>query len=453
MKKVKVILSTLMAVIIAFGCVSVASAAIVDEQNETNGTMETADAFAFVDTAKGKINSSDDVDWYCFETTEDGLITVTLTHTVNASASTYFKVEIYNENAKAEASFSSKGDAEKSSSPAFGSVAGKHYVKVQKGDVVDSTLSYEISVAINTDALCELEANDTYDKATEITVTGFGPYDKYVGTIPSEGNDIDYFKFEVTKPGYVYFYVENDADVKGEYNVELQTWINGNDGVAISKTIGAFTVKKEDTLVQSPGVGVAAGDYYLAINGTEGGYKVYVGFAESEKRESEYNDTIYDADLIANGGALWGSLFDKNDKDYFKFTVDADKSNYKISLAAYKENIDAQWFVSVYDANNTMIDSATASNTNGAAIELKDLSKGTYYIKVESGAIDSIELYQVGVEYTGKEEPPKGFFDLLGAIEWDVFIGNFSGWIEQINFMGIIASITASLIAILARLG
>lgn len=453
MKKIKVILSMLMAVIVAFGCMSVASAAIVDEQNDTNGTMETADVFTVADTAKGKINSSEDVDWYCFETTEDGLVTVTLAHTANASASTYFKVEIYNESAKAEASFSSKGDAATASSPSFGAVAGKHFVKVTKGDVVDTTLAYEISVAINTDALCELESNDTYDKATEITVTGFGSYDKYIGTIPSTG-DVDYYKFEITKPGYVYFYIENDESVKGEYNVELQTWINGNDGVATSKTIGSFGVKKDDAVVQSPGVGVTEGDYYLAVSGTEGGYKVYVGFAESTKRESEYNDTISDADLIANGTTLWGSLFDKEDVDYFKFVVDRDNSNYKVSLAAYKDSVDAQWTITVYDAsNNIVVDSVTASNTKAASIDVIDLNKGTYYIKVESGAIDSIELYQIGVEYTGEDESDKSFKDILSDIDWDSFLGNFSSWIGQIDFMAIISSIVASVIAIFARLG
>lgn len=453
MKKVKVILSTLMAVIVAFGCMSFASAAVVDEQNDTNGSMETADVFTVEDTAKGKINSSEDVDWYCFETTEDGLVTVTLAHTANASGSTYFKVEICNADGKAEASFSSTGDAETASSPAFGAVAGEHYVKVTKGDVVDSTLAYEISVAINTDALCELESNDTYDKATEITVTGFGSYEKYVGTIPSAG-DTDYYKFEITKPGYVYFYIENDASVKGEYNVELQTWVNGNDGVAVSKTIGAFDVKKEDTVVQSPGVGVSAGDYYLAVSGTEGGYKVYVGFAESEKRESEYNDTISDADLIANGGSFWGSLFDKNDKDYFKFVVDEDNSNYKVTLSAYKTDVDAQWAITVLDVNGgVIVDTVTASNTNAASIDVIDLDKGTYYIKVESGAIDSSELYKIGVEYTGEDESDKSFVDILRDINWGALMDNFSGWIGQIDFMAIVSSIAASVIAIFSRLG
>ncbi len=453
MKKVKVILSTIMAVIVAFGCMSFASAAVVDEKNDTNGTMAAADVFKVEDTAKGKINSSEDEDWYCFETAEDGLVTVTLAHTANASASIYFKVEICNADGKAEASFSSTGSAATASSPAFGAVAGKHYVKVTKGDVVDTTLAYEISVAVNTDALCELESNDTYDKATAITVTNFGAYDKYAGTIPSAG-DTDYYKFTIAKPGYVYFYIENDATVKGAYNVELQTWVNGNDGVAVSKTIGAFDVTKEDTLVQSPSVGVSAGDYYLAISGTEGGYKVYVGFAESEKRESEYNDTLSGADAIANGVTLWGSLFDKNDIDCYKFAVGEDNSNFKVSLSAYKADVDAQWAVSVLDANgNVVVDAVTASNVKAAAIDVIGLDKGTYFIKVASGAIDSAELYQIGIEYTGEDESDKAFIDILRDLNWSVLLDNFSGWIGQINFKAIISSIAASVIAIFAKLG
>lgn len=453
MKKFKVVLSTLMAVIIAFSCMAVASAAVVDEKNDTNGTMETADAFAISDTAKGKINDSDDVDWFCFETTEDGLLTVTLAHTVNASASTYFKVEICNENGKAEASFSAKGDAETSVSPAFGAKAGKHYIKVTKGDVVDSTLAYEISVAINTGAFCELEGNDTYDKATAIEVTGFSAYKKYAGAIPAAG-DVDYYKFNVAKPGYIYFYVENDAAVKGEYTVELMTFINGNDGVAVDKTIGSFTVKKTDDLVQSPGVGVSAGDYYLKVSGSEGGYKVFVGYSESAKRESEYNNAIADADVLANGAPIWGSLFDKTDKDYFKFVVDQNNSNYKVNLSAYKADVDAQWKVTVLNSDGVaVIDSVTASNKNAASIELTNINAGTYYILVESGAVDSIELYQIGVEYTGKDEGDKSFIDTLKDLNWGVLIGNFAGWIEKIDVMSIVSSILASVIAIFSKIG
>lgn len=453
MKKIKVILSTLMAVIVAFGCMSVASAAVVDEKNDTNGTMAAADVFKVEDTAKGKINSSEDEDWFCFETAEDGLVTVTLAHTANASASTYFKVEIYNESEKAEASFSSTGNAATASSPAFGAKAGKHFVKVTKGDVVDTTLAYELSVAVNTDALCELESNDTYDKATAITVTNFGTYDKYAGTIPSAG-DTDYYKFTIAKPGYVYFYIENDAAVKGAYKVELQTWVNGNDGVAVSKTIGVFDVKKEDTLVQSPGVGVSAGDYYLAVSGTEGGYKIYAGYAESEKRESEYNDTLTDADGLANAVALWGSLFDKDDVDFYKFSAGKNDSNFKVTLSAYKADVDAQWAVSVLDANgNVVIDAVTASNVKAASIDVINLDAGTYYIKVESGAINSSELYQVAVEYTGEDDSDKSFIDILRDINWSTLLDNFSGWIGQIDFKAIISSIAASVIAIFAKLG
>lgn len=454
MKKIKVVLSTLMAVIVAFGCMSFASAVVIDEKNDTNGTIEAADIFAVSDVARGKINSSDDVDWFCFETTEDGLVTVSLAHIANASASKYFKVEIYNENQKAEASFSSAGTDATASSPAFGAKKGLHYVKVTKGDVVDSTLAYELTVSINTDALCELESNDTYDKATAITVTAFGTYDKFVGTIPAGGTDVDYYKFTIANPGYIYFYVENDASVSGSYDVELQTWVNGTEGVAESRTIGALSVEKTDTVVQSPGVGVSAGDYYLAVSGTEGGYKIYVGYKESATRESEYNDTTSDADLIANGGKLWGSLFDKDDKDYFKFVADKDNSNYRVTLSAYKADIEAQWSISVYDSNNNLlVDRVNASNTTAASIDLTDINAGTYYIKVECGSIECGELYQIGVDYTGEDTSHLGFMDFLGAIDWSGFWSNFSGWIEQINFMGIISSILESVIRVFASMG
>ena len=108
----------------------------------------------------------------------------------------------------------------------------------------------------------------------------------------------------------------------------------------------------------------------------------------------------------------------------------------------------------VYDANNNLlVDRTNASNTTAATINLTDINAGTYYIKVECGSIECGELYQIGVAYTGEDTSHLGFMDFLGAIDWSGFWGNFSGWIEQINFVGIISSILESVIRVFASMG
>ena len=170
MKKVKSFLAVLMALIMSMSFASVAFAADVTETDAANGVVSGADAFVVGDTVTGKINSSEDVDYYALTVAKAGIVTVTVEHAAKEEATgTYFTVEILDEAEKSIASFTVAANAASVASPAFGAAAGKYFVKVTKGSVCDTTVEYKISVAVDTTALSEYESNDTREDATEIT--------------------------------------------------------------------------------------------------------------------------------------------------------------------------------------------------------------------------------------------------------------------------------------------
>lgn len=456
MKKVKSILAVIIALIMSMSCISVAFAADVTETDAANGVIADADVFSIGDTVTGKINSSDDVDYYAFTVTKAGRVTITVEHAATAEATgTYFAVEIVNEEGKVIASFDVAANDASVSSPAFGAAAGKYLVKVTKGSVCDTTVEYKIKSAIDTNAYCEYEANDTRDKATAITLSSTTSLKKYSGTIPA-AEDVDYYKFDVKKPGYIYIYVENDAAFKGDFELAVQTYSEGTDGLAEWTTFGKCEISKADAKFKSPAIGVAGDtEYYLSVTGTEGGYTIYVVYSEDASSEAEYNDKLAYANALEMGKMYYCSAFDKLDVDYYSFNI---KSNYNYTVKVKADPMtvknDGQWKVTVLDVKGaTVAGPVTVTKDQGAEIELKDFAAGKYFVKVESGDVLNTNIYTIECAETEKEPPAPGFLDLFKKIDWQTLINNFSGWVGQINFIKIIMDISASLIALFAQLG
>lgn len=456
MKKVKSILAVIMALIMGMGCMSVAFAADVTETDAANGVMADADVFSIGDTVTGKINSADDVDYYTFTITKAGRVTITVEHLATAEATgSYFTVEIVNADEKAIASFEVAANDASVSSPAFGAAAGKYFVKVTKGSVCDTTVEYKIKSTIDTNAYCEYEANDSRDKATTIALSSTVSLKKYSGTIPAEA-DVDYYKFEINKPGYIYIYIENDAAFKGDFALELQTYSEGTDGYAEWTTFGKSEISKADAKFKSPAIGVAGDtEYYLSVTGTEGGYTIYVVYSEDATSEAEFNDKIVYANALATGKLYYCSIFDKNDVDYYSFDIKSD-NNYAVKVNADPMTVkaDGQWKITIVNSKgSTLAGPVTITKDQGAEIELKDYAAGKYYIKVEGGDVLNTNIYTIECTEAEKEPPAPGFLDLFKKIDWQTLINNFSGWVGQINFIKIVMDISASLIALFAQLG
>lgn len=455
MKKVKSFLAVLMALVMSMSFVSVAFAADVTEKDADNGVVSGADAFAVGDTVTGKINSSEDVDYFTLTVAEAGIVTVTVEHAAKEEAiGTYFTVEILDESEKSIASFTVAANTATVASPAFGAAAGKYFVKVTKGSVCDTTVEYKITAAVNTDALSEYESNDVREDATAIELSSVYTLKKYSGTIPA-AEDIDYYKFNIAKPGYIYIFVENDAAFSGDFALELETYSEGADGLAEWKKFGKFEVAKADTTVKSPCIGVAGNtEYYLSVTGTEGGYKLYVVYVEDSTSEAEYNDSIAYANALPKEGFLYSTIFDKNDVDYYVIEV-AEKTKYTVKVAAEPKTVktEAQWKVSVVNGKGESVaTSATATKDKAAEIELTGLEAGKYFVKVEGGDILNTNFYTVEYADNGADTSNMTFKELLGAIKWKTLLDNFSSWIGKVNIKQIVKDIVASLVALFSQL-
>ncbi len=466
MKKAKSIAALILALIMAMSCIVIASADTAEttivEKDADNGSVLTPDAFNESNIIKAKLQSSDDVDYFKFTLAEKGLVVLTLTHDKLDSESDYFTVSIEKVATSKNIpiiTFESKGNAINTLSPAFGADKGDYLVKVTKGNVFDASLEYSLSYTVDDVKYCEIETNDTYTTATSMeyaTDNVAKNAKKYYATI-STAADKDVYKLTVPKEGYVFFYVENDKNDGGKYNVELKTYTNS--GVKpVETTLGAMTVAAEDSLKASSCVGVLAGDYYFVVNGVDstGGYRIFATFVEYKDIEHEFNGSIDYASSVDFNKSIEASIFDEKDNDYFKFVVTENNPTFKINVAASTGNTAAgQWEAKIVNAEGELVagSSFTATATTAGSYEItQELPAGDYYLVVAGGSVINNGFYKVSLTDVEDPEPSKGFLESLFDIDWSTFLANFAGWFEQVNVIGLISGIVKSIVSLISRL-
>lgn len=465
MKKAKKILAILLALIVVMGCSMTAFAATELTESESNDTYSDADTMGLANKIKAVLDDADDVDYFSFEIANPCLITVNIEHAaITAATSTYFKVEVINANGEDVMTFKSEGKDAKTSSAPFAAEKGTYYVAVSMGQSHSSTLEYTLSATIDTTANTEKEPNDLASKATALTLSTSGSKKQYYGTIVNKDDpetedvveaDVDYFSLDIPAPGAIYFYLYNGSSAKGNYKATLYAYLDGANGQPVAKSLGSIDITSNEASVISPSVGVNGGNYLLKIegvNGCVGGYQTRVYYLTDDNSEYEYNNVQDHANFVSTNSLTYGSIFDKADVDFYKFNVTDSNNGVKVKLAvnAADKDIEGQWTVSIIAPNKSVIAKFDATNTKAAEKETEKLEAGQYYIKVETGNVLSAGLYELSVTAkpaaapTPDEPDSPSFIDQIKDLPWGDFVGNFAGWFENINVLGILTSILAS---------
>ena len=474
MKKAKKIIAVLLALLVVMGCSMSAFAATELTEEEINDTYNAANTMGLANKIKAVLDDADDVDYFSFEITDPCLITVNIEHAaINAATSTYFTVDVINANGEDVITFKSKGSDATTSSAPFAAEKGTYYVAVSMGQSHSATLEYTLSATVDTAANTEKEPNDDASKATAMSLSTSSSKKQYYGTIVNKDDpltsevevDVDYYSLDIPAAGAVYFYLYNGASNKGNYKATLYAYLDGANGQPVAYSLGSIDITSNEAYVISPSVGVNSGNYLLkveGINGSVGGYQTRVYYLTDDNSEYEYNNTKDYANTInktkiTNGTITFGSTFDKNDFDYYRFQVTDSNGGATIKLKvndSYKAN-EGQWTVSVIAPNNSVIKKFDAINTKAGEVETDVLEAGVYYICVEAGNVLSSDLYELTVKINpakaddNSDDDSSSFIDQVKDLPWNDFLSNFTGWFENINILGIITSLFSSIMQVI----
>ncbi|MEE1011170.1 MAG: hypothetical protein U0L11_03935 [Acutalibacteraceae bacterium] len=453
MKKFKSVIALLLAVLMFAGCFATAYAA-ENEEKEPNNDVATATEFAIGKEIAGVLGNTDDVDNFKFKAEKSGLAKITFAHAaVTGAAGSYFEVTVKNADGLVVAKFESAGVSTSDSAEILVIAGTEYIVEVNHGDVFDGSVTYTINVTVNEAISTETEPNNTVDKATVLALSTSGAPKYYYGATGT--GDDDFYKITVPSNGVLNLYLYNDFTPKSVVKAELVTYVEGSDGTQKLENVTSITMTVDDASKIGPSVCVPAGDYILKITG-EGSYKTRVLFRAASNTESEMNDSAAQADKIDIGTAYKATLDEANDKDYFEFTAAADNKGYDIN---FKATSNGQWKVRVLNSSNDAVaDTLTVKATDSsktAKLETKPLSAGSYYIEVVAGDAHNSDIYEISVsakEASIVPEPEKNLIDKIKDLNWNALLDNFKGWFEQIDIMGMISSMFASIAMVIALL-
>lgn len=440
MKKAKIFLSVVLAMIMAFSFVSVAFAAESIVEKEPNNDASSATDLGKV--AKTEVKASGNVDtstadYYKVVTESAGNLSVKLSRPLVGNVSG-FKVEVLDTSNKITeftVSTSAESGNVKPSVP-----AGTFYIKVTgEGDVFGEVYSLSV-VLTEASANSESEPNDSFDKADEVKLStvssALSRSAEISGTVIS--GDRDYFSFSVNNlNAYSFATIKNSTNgilvvnTYAEYgrNPKKQGQVNHIE-IAAGSTAETTTLYTE--------VGTCYFEIY-SLNGATGDYSFVVSEQKSGTAniETEYNDAYTEADLIGVSGnsyTFYGNSAWNGDCDFYKVTLGKDE-NYTLAVKGL-ENDAGRWNIEIFTiTDNVMSSKASGTFSYGSEFtcDLKEklgAESGTVYIKVTSNNF-SAEDYKF--TFTKKANPSSGNQKTDWSSIFDSAGGYFNTFWQQIK--------------------
>lgn len=247
----------------------------------------------------------------------------------------------------------------------------------------------------------EVESNNTMETANIIALNT-----KVTGAL-SMNNDVDWYKFTTTEPGYFHVAfthpIYNAGSVFWRISIYDSTGVNNVDG----ETDSYFT-NAGNKLSYSPTYGVGADTFYIKVSRaaihSNRSYEVTVNFTAASDWESENNNSMETADVIQVNKPVHGSLTWANDEDWYKFSI-TDIGYFNVSFdhtpLAYNNYY---WRIYLYDENGVNgVDGPSSKYDVAGDRNLVTcnygVSTGTYYIRIVS-SLYSANDYTLTVNFT-----------------------------------------------------
>lgn len=363
-------------------------------EKEPNDTVEEA---TLMQVKYGKYGSSQgreqsaDVDWFTFELQEDSCIDISFTHSDNTFPTVGWNVTLMNNELETITQFTSRLNETVVKTGVIGLKSGTYYVKVDSQ--TNNTDTYTLLIGADKAVNNEFELNDTPESAIllpcDLTVSG-SLSDRLLGL------DKDYYKFTVPADGYIDFEFTHElleGDKKG-WNIRIIKPMEDGSYFEIVRKISMWN--EESYIIEN--LGLAAGDYYVCIDGDSVSYNsaTYTckwSFSEKQNFEKEPNNTLESAENIVFGTYYHGAVISTDmtfDEDFYKFEL---SEATRICLEFGHETGDSGdicWTASIVDENGnevTSVDSAVSAGL--ASTGVMEVPAGTYYVKIETGVYGS----------------------------------------------------------------
>lgn len=352
-------------------------------------------------------NNIGGVNWYKFALTEEGYVSLNFDHTCIDDGTwewIYWHISLLTESQHELLKVEIKGEDIANRSMKIGLPEGTYYVKIGNG----FPYNYSFKVNFTPSKVWEKEVNDEFVFAESINVNE----SKY-GSLSSAADD-DWYQFEIPAAGYVtvsfaHEYMENTA----LWNLYLYN--DKKEEIAYSRS------GSKDISLTSGRVGLKPGKYYLLVGHdyyiSSEDYNFKINYNTSNVWETEFNEVYSIANTLKVNEYKYGTKRDnKNDNDWFKFTIP--KDGY-ISLYMKHDYINSgEDFAKVYFYHSDMQELVSYSigcrDTSFTGGKL-GVPAGNYYVKVNP--CSDKNYYKFKVNYFSSSEWETEFNDAYSVAD------------------------------------
>ena len=361
------------------------SFAAANYESEVNNTVSKANAIATGREYTGAINQKEDVDFYRFKLTKDGMICVSFRHQLVGGSGQCWQLSLLGTDQKTEIyrkTFQAGEDlAEKTAE--IGLPAGTYFLKVEPEWSWNEELigkRYQFQVNYKQSSAWEKEENDSFGTATELK-----PGVTFSGSCMErpQAQDEDYYRFTLKTAGHYALAFTHGAGTNARWRIEILD--RDKKTVLTEKNVYEGD---GDTRVVFPELGLPAGTFYIHVNGSvmhndnnDITYKLVLKGGASATWEQELNETVGKANAVKVDTAYTGTFRTSNDNDCYKFTLSRKAA---VSLTFWNSGSSSLRNVQLLnrDQKTVLLDRNVGEGTSKETTERVSLAAGTYYVKV-----------------------------------------------------------------------
>lgn len=382
-----------------------ATNAFEKEPNETKETANPVEVGNVFYAASSQRNEGTDIDWFSFEIQYDSCVSLSFIHEDLTAPTAGWNIKLMNENDQVVCDFTSMLTDTNLKTGSLGLKAGKYYIKIEGLTPIGDT--YSVHVGSDKAVNHEFELNDTPETATTLPL-GIG----ISGSLAERllGLDKDYYKFTVPADGIVELYFKH-PEIEGDkngWNIKVLKKDDDGSFYQVVKKISAWNRKALSVY----NLGLAAGDYYLLIDGdsmsyNSESYSIQWFFTEKENFEKEPNNIMRRSEAIDFGETYYGALISSDtnfDEDFYKIEI-TEETTVKLHFGHDKlQETAIAWVASIVDEDNDAI-CAVDSYLDDSLVSTDEvvLSEGVYYVKIETGMYGSENPYYFTLEKVNEQ--------------------------------------------------
>lgn len=354
-------------------------------EKEFNDTLSIANHISVNQNYKGNIGTYSDVDFYKFQLSQDGNVSLSIKRKAGVS----WYTEIYDSTGKVLDYMYTDGRdlVTGNETIQIGIPKGEYYVKIKNSsDTLDQP--YEFKIGYVNSKYYEKEINDSITLANKISLNKL-----YKGTLSNTSSE-DFFKINVPKSGNVTLSIKQKEgviwyghiqDVKGEVFSYIYTdssqLVKGNAKISVGLPKGTYFIKLSNA--------------YSALGKP---YEFKVEYKKSDYFEKEFNNSLSSANSIRLNKNYYGTIQGYDDKDVYKIVVPR-TGNVTLSV---KNQAGSTWYAHIQNSKGSVYKYFyTNSNelVKGSTSTQVRLKKGTYYINIQNSSGTNNKLYTFSAKF------------------------------------------------------